>query len=483
MTSGWRGAALLFVAATSVFAASPVVTNGDSFLVGPTAHSLLHERDLDIDEHLGPATDGGIAYVADPDGPDPGTLLGAELPRNLPSALDAYDYFPWVTAVLVTPLTATFDVAGAVGIDALDPDRMLARGETGALNLAGASLLTAGAVVAMAVLAWQALGALEDRRRRLATLAVAVVTALGTPAWSTLSRALWNQTVAVLFLSLAVLVAFRVSRGAASPRRLGLLLGATVAAAYTARPTSAVAVVAFGVWLLARHRRALVGYLAGGVAVAVPWTAVNLATFGSVFPPYHSAERAGLRDDTFEALAANLVSPNRGLLVFTPIVVVSIVGAVFALRERGPVTRPLAVTAVAIALVHLVVVSAAGEAWWAGSAYGPRFMADLLPVLVLLALPAVERLARPASADGWRRAALAAAIVSVVMHLPGAWSKPAQCWNLDPVPVDVDPSRVWHWDDLQAWRPMRVLLDTGSPQDAVFQRCDDLLQRRPGPEG
>jgi hypothetical protein len=140
------------------------------------------------------------------------------------------------------------------------------------------------------------------------------------------------------------------------------------------------------------------------------------------------------------------------------------------------VPRSLAVAAAALAVAHWVVVSGLGEdVWWAGSAYGPRFMADLVPVLALLSLPVVERLASGRTSAGVRAAVAALAVASVLANLPGAWARPTACWNVDPVDVDRDPSRVWDWSDLQVLRPLRVLADTGSVREMLFQRCDELI--------
>ena len=91
------------------------------------------------------------------------------------------------------------------------------------------------------------------------------------------------------------------------------------------------------------------------------------------------------------ALAGNLVSPARGLFIFCPLVVLSVVGVVVRWRA-GELTAFWKALAV-IPVVHWIVISAFKH-WWGGDSYGPRFFTDLMPVLVVLALPAVEVLAR-----------------------------------------------------------------------------------------
>ena len=466
--------AILVVA---VFGTSPVVTNGDSFLVAPTAYSLVHDGDLELSELAGPATDGGLAWIdgrpSCPADEAPGLLV----PRDMPANAELFDHFSWVTAVVVTPLVLAFELPGVVGLDEFDIDDMVATGETGLFNLVGASLLSGAAVVLLALMAWLVLD-LPPRRRAGWATAVGALVAFGTPMWSTLSRALWNQTTTVLFLSAAMLCAARIGmvtrRGLVGPNA-ALALGVAAGAAFATRPTAAIFVAAFGLWFALRHRHLLARYVAGGAIVAVPWFVVNVASYGTLLPPYYASDRVGMRSDVLEAMAANLVSPNRGLFVFSSIAVLAVVGAVVAVRRRETIEAPLVIAMGGAVLVHLIVVSGSGEDWWAGVAYGPRFMADTIPALVLLALPAVQRLAT-AGRTAWTWGAVGLAAASVVMNAPGAWSKPAACWAL--VPVEVNAERVWDWRDPQAFRPIKTMIDGASVGDAIFGRCDSYLAVR-----
>ena len=162
----WRAGLLLFFVVLAIYGSSPVVTNGDSFLVVPTAHSLITQADLNIAESLGPGTDGGIAYLDDPAGASR-PLKGIEIPREPGVGVKVYDYFPWLTAVAVTPLVAVFELPGALGVaPGVDVDQLLATGETGLLNLIGGSVLAAGSAVLLAALAWTGLAAVAAPRAR-----------------------------------------------------------------------------------------------------------------------------------------------------------------------------------------------------------------------------------------------------------------------------------------------------------------------------
>ena len=168
----------------------------------------------------------------------------------------------------------------------------------------------------------------------------------------------------------------------------------------------------------------------------------------------------------FEGFAGLLVSPSRGLLVFSPIVAIAFRG--FADAVRAPWTSPLRWCALAAFAQFLIYGSYA--IWWAGHTYGPRYMLDILPVLVPLATAALAR-----EPMGRVNAVLCAAalIWSIAVSATGAFCYPHDQWNTDPVDVDRDHPRLWAWSDPQFVRCWR----TGpSPQN--FQLFAVTADRR-----
>ena len=126
--------------------------------------------------------------------------------------------------------------------------------------------------------------------------------------------------------------------------------------------------------------------------------AVNLAVYHQPLSPYYTGGQSFDVSRTMAvALAGNLVSPARGLFIFCPLVVLSVAGVVVRWRA-GELTAFWKALAV-IPILHWIVVSAFKH-WWGGDSYGPRFFTDLMPIFAVLALPAVEVLARWVA--GWR---------------------------------------------------------------------------------
>ncbi|MDQ4070285.1 MAG: hypothetical protein M3203_12575 [Actinomycetota bacterium] len=423
-----RSRLLLVVVVLGVYLLSPNVTTTDSYLAMPAAVSLVHSGDLDLDEFSSPAVRRHYAFV-----PVDGRHM---------------DRYPWAMALLFVPGVLAVDGLRHLGIGP-GAVALVENNDMGVLQLVTASLVTALTVLVVAVLAHERLRGPARFRRRSAFL-VGLVFGLGTAAWSTASRSLWQHGPSMLALAVALLLATRLESGARH-RATAAWLGATLAAAYAVRPTNAIAIVAFTVFVGLRHRRRAAVYLGGlGAGLAV-FVAVNVAAYGSILPEYFSTRRVALHPDYAQALAANLFSPARGLLVFSPVALLAVAGLVVAVRRRT--VGPLDVVAAGISVSHLLIVSAQNEGWWAGHAFGARFLSDVLPLLAYLSLPAVGALLQPRPAPapslGRRLAAAAvwlAVVASVVINGQGAIFRASTCWNIDPVDIDDDPSRVWDLD-------------------------------------
>jgi hypothetical protein len=266
--------------------------------------------------------------------------------------------------------------------------------------------------------------------------------------------------------------------------RIALALGAVVATAVVVRPTNALPAAALLGWVAWSHRRHLLPALAGAVGAGVLWIAVAALLGLGVPPPYYSAGRIDLGAETPVALAANLVSPSRGLLVSTPVVLLAVPGAWLWWRRARD--RPL-VVALLVWIGGVLLAVSAFTQWWAGHTFAARFATETLPALFVLAIPAVDAIApgrdeptgesEPArTAPAWMRTRAALVVVvalavwSVGFHTLGAWSRQTSCWNDLPVDVDDDPDRVWSVTDSQVGRAVGALVTHG-PRRMVAGPC------------
>jgi hypothetical protein len=269
--------------------------------------------------------------------------------------------------------------------------------------------------------------------------------AVGTSAYSTAGRALWQHTPSLLLLTIIIFLLL----GAEEHPAWAAWAGLPVALTFTVRPTDSLFVVIFTAYVAVRHSRYLLRYLLAALPVAAIWIGYNFSIYHELFSPYYHTHLDGLYPSNWSklkvGLAGNLVSPSRGLFVFTPVFLFALWSMI-----RGKWTAPLSRWLFAIVILHWVAVSAYIADWWGGHSYGPRFFTDMTPIFVLFLIPYFEnweRLARPL-----RIAFVALAIASVAIHLRGGWSGAVYRWNVDPVNIDERPARAWDWSDPQFLR-------------------------------
>lgn len=445
----WPAWLAVFVTAFVVHVSSPNAVFSDSMRVVPVAQSMVHRRTISLDHYAGRLPVPG--YAVD-------VLDGHVYPR-----------FPWAVSLFLIPVVTAYDAAHALGWGpGVDAKIGLQDNDSWQFEVFAMSLVVAATTVVVYEITLLGLGSSAGRerlRRRLALLTAAVFS-FGTAAWSVASRSAWQHAPSMLFLSVAVYIALR-SR--VDDRRLRWL-GSALAAAYVMRPTNLIPLAVFSVWMLIWHRRRLGAYALGAVAVLGPFVAVNLRVWGSLLPPYYSGSRLGGNRDLLEALAGNLVSPSRGLLIFSPVLVLAGVGVWLTWRRRG--LDPLYATVAACVILHWVAISTFPH-WWGGDSFGPRLFSDMVPFLVVLALPAVEALAPPRP---WHLPHLAAVsacsllvVWSVFVNFQGAWLRSSWCWNNLPAEVDREPSRLWDWGDPQFLRGARRLLSGSHPRSEVIR--------------
>jgi hypothetical protein len=285
-----------------------------------------------------------------------------------------------------------------------------------------------------------------DFRSLPIALSCTAIFAFATPMWSTASRALWQHGPLVLMLSIAMLLLLA---GQRKPS-INQFVSIPVALAYIMRPTAITSVFVFTVYIFWCHRDYFLKYIAWACLIALPWIAFNFSVYRRMVPPYYTGG-AFDHPNFVEGLFGNLVSPSRGLFVFSPILLFSITGFYFALRDAQH--RSLAIAFGSIVGLHCIIIGSASM-WWAGHSFGPRFMTDILPFLVYFV--SFNFLALSHSGPVIRRSVVSIALVlfaiSAGIHSRGATSHAPWLWNPFPKDIDRNPDRAWDWSDPQFLR-------------------------------
>jgi hypothetical protein len=268
---------------------------------------------------------------------------------------------------------------------------------------------------------------------------VALAYGLGSSTWTVGSQALWQHGLAELGLaglSFFLLAPIR--------RPTAVAAGAFAALGVLARPTMLVFALVALVFVWRERRAQLIPFLMLPILGAGSLLAYNIRLAHSAI----AWPRLGaFRWPRWSSFFGLLVSPNRGLFIYTPAAALAL-PTMYRPGRAG--RRWLAYAPFGIA--GYLLLYSAWSGWWGGHSYGPRFLTDALPVIALCAVPAVERLWQ------WRPGRVlvsAVALWGVGVQAIGAYCDD-NSWNALPVSVDKTSWRVWDWDDPQILRAARA---------------------------
>lgn len=278
---------------------------------------------------------------------------------------------------------------------------------------------------------------------------IALIYAFGTSSFSTSSQALWQHGPFQLFLALTI---FCIVKGFEIPRfsaYSGFALGCMV----ISRPINLIVALPLVVYIVHKHRDQLVGFLLAGVPPLLLFVAYNTFYFGSPFATgigtsvvapssVISKLSSSFNTPLLAGAAGVLISPGRGLLVYSPVFVFSVVGMIVAWREpKYLYLRYLS----CVPILLLIMVSKWGG-WWGGECYGPRLLADVTPILCFLLYPAVEYFEGKTAV---KYVMIALTVLSIGMHAIGAGRDGIvgeKTWT-QYYEIGRHPERLWSWRD------------------------------------
>lgn len=242
-------------------------------------------------------------------------------------------------------------------------------------------------------------------------LLLAVAYAFGTTTWVVSSQALWQHGMAQLLIVGALLL---LTAQSTVPRTVaaGLLLGLIAGN----RPPDIVlgaALGVYGLWWAGSVRRAAL--LAA--AAALPMLAVlfyNLYAAGHVTGGYGLLGNAAFfNHDVLPGVRGLLLSPTRGLLVFSPFLL--FLALAWRYRPHDRDERALTLLMAIGVVVQIILYSKVD--WRGGLSWGPRYLTDLLPFLIWMLVPVVANLRRA----GYVCFQLAVAAAIVIQSIGAFW--------------------------------------------------------------
>lgn len=328
-----------------------------------------------------------------------------------------YYYFPVGSSLLALPLILVCEL---IGFDS-------------SLNDHNLQMLMAASLASCILLMMIKIARFYLPRR--SALIAAITFWAGTAFSSTLGTAYWSHDVAVLFALLAIY-------GSLNPRVppcSWCFIGSALMMSYLSRPTMALLLPAViliiaqrDIWLALKTCLVILFLL-------VLFIFVSEIEFSQILPDYYIPSRLD-GDSYWTAFYGNLISPSRGIIFFSPMIV--LLPLVFS-RNKGTenIVKSWWLIAVIWPLLHLLAISKFAH-WYGGHCYGSRLMVDVLPgiyILYLYFFPDVM-------ADRWR---IIVAIVAIAISVwINAWqglrNTETRVWNMRP-DISKNPDHLFDW--------------------------------------
>jgi hypothetical protein len=298
--------------------------------------------------------------------------------------------------------------------------------------------------------------------RLRSALALGAIFAFGTIAWP-YSKAFFREPLAafLLLLSAYALVRWRRSleRGRVSWGWLGAAVLSLVAVqlvkngvAFFAAPTLLIlAAPKLDTARVRFHRRHLIaiGIIAGLAAVALIGIAGQ-----RIEQRLSSANYQWVAD----AVGGYLFSPGKSLFVYSPVLLLGLAGTITLARRRQ--WREALAPATMLAVFVLGYAVWQNENWFGGTGWGPRYMVPLTGLLLLPALPLLERALTRDASRRLQTAVVGLVVLGVGVQLVG---------TMIPVPTYYTRIRggtawdvgVWRLDQTHIWINLKLLADPG----------------------
>lgn len=338
--------------------------------------------------------------------------------------------FPPGIAFLAFPFFLPFVLAGA---EPLDLGLLVRVGHAAAATIE----------VLATLLLWAVMRRFASERW---SLALVLLYFLGTSVRTIASQALWQHAGVHLAIALALWLVL-IPRPVAGWR--DMFAGFALGFGAVVRQTTAILVP----FLLAARGRATILAVVGAAVGVTPLLVYNALAFGNPLEqgygtkPFDTSPLVGLY--------GLLLSPSRGLFVYEPYILFAFATIVLLKPSRDHLE--LRLLSLTYAWAATAILYSTYAEWWGGRVFGPRFLDDLAPVLFALL------------AWGIGHGLLARRPARVVFALCAAWSVlifqaaafvyDQNTWDLHPININVDPSRLLDWGDPQWLYVLRGLLE------------------------
>lgn len=281
---------------------------------------------------------------------------------------------------------------------------------------------------------------------------------LGTALWPIASQSLWQHGPGVFWWSVCFYALVRMveSENQRDFYRFSMLAGLATGFAVLCRTTNGIGAVVLCMAMLVRYRWKSVPFILITSVLALMSIGYNIIIFDSwkggdtVLHSLHweldRIEGGTWSTPLWIGFPGQLISPSRGIFIFSPFLLFSVWGMVSIRKRPEPVWRLFALTVPIPILMYVVFGKYA--VWWGGNShYGPRYQIESFPFLIVILAAVWSRIS---SSRGWTLLFILFTLFSIFVQWTGAFCYPGG-WAVEPIDLANDKARLWDWSYNQIW--------------------------------
>lgn len=273
---------------------------------------------------------------------------------------------------------------------------------------------------------------------------------LATNTWSTSSQALWQHGMVELLLAIMIYLVLLIEQrdSVKNTILLGLLSGLFI----FNRPPDSVFLIPIIVYVLFLKKKAWIYYCISVMMAAAPFAYYNIYMLGGLFGGYNNnMNTLAIGTNTVLNIVGLLCSPNRGLFVYSPILIVALLGMYRVSTIENRNIRIFLYLFFVSLLLNILVYASFDTHWWGGFCYGPRFLAGMLPVIILytsIFLHYVDTNYSSSQKSTFTYIFIVLFVISFFIQIVGSFYYPNGDWDVSPS-IDDHSERLWKWNDSQ----------------------------------
>lgn len=271
-------------------------------------------------------------------------------------------------------------------------------------------------------------------------LFITMIYAFATPVWTICSQGLWSHTTVVFFLSIAVYFFVRGQKD----KKYITYAALPLTLAFLSRPPVFFILLIMSFYVLFRFRALFKNFMVLMVPPLLFLAVYNHTHFGSIISSGYSRNPyyffVYMRGNFLEGFLGQLISPSRGIFIYSPILIFSLYGMYKYLKDRNTLFIYFLLSIFSVIFIYSYYLI-----WYGGHSFGNRYITDVMPLLILFLVP---------SFDLMRSNRLISIVFylllgfSVFVQFEGAFIATGiwhSVFNID----SVDTSGLWSWENNQ----------------------------------